>query len=66
MHDWFKHAACRDSYDLRFFGPLPEQDEARIEYCLVCEVKHECHAQKVRMLEQHGLWGGHTGKARTT
>lgn len=66
MDSWFHNAACYSSYDLRFFGSLPDQAEVRVEYCVNCNVKTECHDLKMRALEKHGLWGGKTAKVRTT
>ena len=59
MGEWWARAACRDSFDLRFFGH--DQDGARLEYCVECPVREECLDLRVQSKEKYGLWGGITG-----
>ena len=58
MDDWFKDAACRDSFDLRFFGSQSEQVEVRREFCLDCPVKYECRSLAELSGASRGVWGG--------
>ena len=62
MTDWTTLAACRKSYDHRFFGGKKGQQEVVGIYCRNCVVKGECTALKVIHKEAYGTWGGHIGK----
>ena len=59
---WFDRAACKKSYDLRFFGSRLDQREARTQYCDDCTVQTQCTAVAIREHQKYGLWGGMLGK----
>ncbi len=55
---WFKRAACKDTYDPRFFGTIPEQRQVVKEYCVRCVVRVDCKASANMGGLDMGVWGG--------
>ena len=65
MYDWYRDAACKDSFDHRFHGTPTEQNEVRQLYCIDCPVKVECLASAGVASERYGLWGGQRRTVRS-
>ncbi len=63
--DWWLLAACRGTYDARFFGSQPEQREVRLLYCVGCPVVDECGRLREDVRDRFGMWGGQVGKVRS-
>ncbi|WP_344661124.1 WhiB family transcriptional regulator [Catenulispora subtropica] len=71
LWEWQASAACRGLASDRFFSPQGERGAARAErersareICEGCVVRDECARFAVESGEQHGVWGGVTGRER--
>jgi len=68
---WQESAACRNQDVSRFYPPTGERGEARRkredqarQICQACPVRVECAQFALSIGEEHGIWGGMTGKER--
>jgi WhiB family transcriptional regulator, redox-sensing transcriptional regulator len=73
LWEWQLSAACRGLESARFFSPSGERGRARVErersareICGGCVVREECARFAAESGEQHGVWGGVTGRERAT
>ena len=64
---WMKYAACRGMSSELFF-PERGGDPKLIAYakkiCAGCPVEEECLNYAVENKEEHGVWGGESGRGR--
>ena len=69
--EWQESAACRGAASACFFSPYGERGLARQlrevrarQICAGCPVRDECARFALEIGEEHGVWGGTTGRER--
>ena len=61
--DWVDHAACREhAKRLNWYPSSGEPTHVQKAICADCEVRVDCLAYAVDNREEHGIWGGISGR----
>lgn len=68
IEEWIGRAACRDvdpaERERIFFPPPGDSQEPAKRICRTCPVQVACLEHALRNHEEHGIWGGTSGKER--